>query len=94
MAEIVVCPSCGGATLAKYGKAPSGAQKYRCLNGECSRQFVAGSTHLIDPTVKNIVLGLLAEGVPPAKIQRAVKSVSRRWIYELRRQGRGFANGR
>ena len=93
MAEIV-CPSCRGVNLAKYGKAPSGAQKYRCLNNECLRQFVAGSTHLMDPAVKDIVLGLLAEGVPPAKIQRAVKSVSRRWIYELRRQYHGLANGR
>jgi transposase-like protein len=80
------CPKCGSARLERYGKTSAGLQKYRCLLPDCRRQFVAGSEHLIDADIKNIVLQLLAQQVPPTRIKRAVAGISLRWIYELKRR--------
>jgi len=84
----LVCPSCKCADLAKYGKTKAGLQKYRCRRELCGRQFVAGSTHLIDPKVKTMVLNMIAVGVSTKKISQAVPGLSRRWIQELKRRKR------
>lgn len=84
--ETVSCPECGGTDLLKYGKAGSGKQKYRCKNQECRHQFVAGSTYLIDEKTKRVIIALLAQGVEPVIISKAISDVSLRWIYELRRR--------
>lgn len=96
--EDVSCPECGGKKLARYGKTAAGLQKYLCLTlsrrtadgkpFECRRQFVAGSTHMIDPDKKRIARELLAQGIPPKKIKAAVPEISLRWLYELRRRAR------
>ena len=83
------CPDCKGTRLQRYGKTAAGLQKYRCLDEfgrKCRRQFVAGSTHLIDPGKKKIILALLAQDTPPKKIKAAVEGISLRWIYALRRR--------
>ncbi len=54
----------------------------------CKRQFVAGSDHLIDRAKKETILDLLSQGVKPKIIKNAVKGVSIRWIYELKRRPR------
>ncbi len=84
--EIVKCPGCGSELLQKYGKTPAGKQKYRCMQENCRRQFVAGSTHRIDQGVKDIVIGLLKQNVSPAKISKSVPGISLRRIRELRRE--------
>jgi transposase-like protein len=86
--ESVNCPACKGNELQRYGKTKAGLQKYRCLAPRCRRQFVAGSTHLIDPEKKKIVQDLLGQGIPPKKIKAAVPEISVRWLYELRRKVR------
>lgn len=35
------CPSCGETALYRYGKGPSGKQRFRCL--VCGRQFTDGA---------------------------------------------------
>ncbi len=90
------CPSCKSTNLARYGKTAAGLQKYRCLETNCRRQFVAGSDYLIDQDVKALVLRLLAQGVEPPKIREALnpagatdetrKKISLRWIYQLKRK--------
>lgn len=82
----VSCPSCGGERLEKYGKTKAGLQKYRCLNDNCRRQFVAGSAHRIDAEIKKTVIGLLKQGVAPAVIFKSVSGISLRHIRELRRK--------
>lgn len=96
--EGVKCPECGGTKLTGYGKTKAGLQKYLCRSltkktadgtlFECRRQFVGGSTHLIDPEKKRIAQELLAQGVPPKKIRAAVPEISLRRLYELRKQSR------
>ena len=96
--EGVTCPECGGAKLARYGKTAAGLQKYLCRSlsrktadgkhFECRRQFVAGSTRLIDPDRKRIALELLAQKVDPVKIKAAVPEISLRWLYKLRKRSR------
>ena len=86
MDTVISCPDCGSARLEKYGKTAAGLQKYRCSLPECRRQFVAGSDHLVDASTKDIVLKLLAQGIPPAKITKIVAGISLRWIYELKRR--------
>jgi len=83
------CPDCGGGKLARYGKTTANLQKYRCLDEYgtgCSRQFVAGSNHLISASTRETVLRLLAENIPPGVIKKAIPGISLRWIYELRRR--------
>lgn len=84
------CPDCGG-PIQKYGKTPSGAQRYRCKVAGCRRQFVPGADHLIDPDTKKIVMRMINENVQPCKIYRAVngdepEKISLQWIYKLRRK--------
>jgi len=83
------CPECGGTGLARYGKTPAGKQKYKCGDPKCRHQFVAGSDHLIDPTVKDRVIKLLSANVRPKQIAKAEEGISLRWIYELRRRMKG-----
>ena len=83
---VTICPGCKGIKLTRYGKTTAGHQKFRCLVPGCRRQFVAGSDHLVDPTEKATVEGLLKEGVSPGKIARAMSGISRRWIYKLARR--------
>ncbi|OPY13674.1 MAG: hypothetical protein A4E66_00676 [Syntrophus sp. PtaB.Bin001] len=82
----IKCPSCGGDRRERYGKTKAGLQKYRCLNQKCRRQFVAGSAHRIDPKVKEIVIGLLRQNIPPATIAKSVSGISLRRIRELRQE--------
>lgn len=84
--EKEACPVCGGERLQKYGKTKAGLQKYRCMKEHCGRQFVAGSTHRIDQSVKEIVIGLLRQNVAPAVIAKSVPGISLRRIRELRRE--------
>jgi transposase-like protein len=87
-APSLVCPSCLGTDLAKYGRTKAGLQKYRCRRELCGRQFVAGSTHLLDPKVKTMVMNLIAAGLSTKYISTAVPGLSRRWIRELKRRKR------
>ena len=81
----VRCPACGEIRCWKYGTAPNGRQRYRCH--VCRRQFVADSDHRIDRDAHDIVASLLAQGVAPRKIARALPGrISLRWIYELRKR--------
>ena len=75
----------------KYGKTSTGRQKYKCLDPGCRRQFVYGSTHLVDAETKRFVINFLAQGIAPTKIRKAVPGISLRWIYEL---GRRMKNDR
>lgn len=89
--EGVSCPDCKGTRLERYGKTKAGLQKYRCLDEKaigCRRQFVAGSTHRIDPEKKKIAQDLLAQDIAPEKIKAAVPEISLRWLYKLRRKGK------
>ena len=86
MEKEIICPDCGSARLEKYGKTPAGLQKYRCQLPHCRRQFTPGSDHLIDAYKKNIVLKLLEQQMPAAKIIKVVAGVSLRWVYELKRR--------
>lgn len=82
----IKCPGCGSSRLCRYGKTAAGRQKWRCVEGGCRRQFVPGSTHLLDQGEKDAVLRLLATGFSPRKIQEAFPKISKRWIYELKRR--------
>jgi transposase-like protein len=82
----VKCPDCRGDRLEKYGTTKAGLQKYRCLNEECRRQFVPGSSHLVDKSTRQIVEQLLKANVKPAIIAKATPGVKRRWIYDLRKR--------
>jgi transposase-like protein len=90
----VTCPDCGSARVQKYGKNGAGAQRYRCLQEDCRRQFVPGSDHLIDPEIKALVLRMINAEVHPRKIYIAVnpdgedkeEKISLRWIYKLMRR--------
>ena len=81
----ILCPQCGSAGVVRFGKAASGRQKYNCR--DCGRQFVPDpGNRRIDEETKRVVLQLLAEGVPPAKIKSAYPDVSLRWIYTQRKR--------
>jgi len=80
------CPDCGGNTLILYGKTKAGKQKYKCKNPDCVRQFVAESTHLIDPRDMDTILRMLAAKFAPTIIKTAVPDVSLSRIYQLRRK--------
>ena len=84
----ISCPECGGTDLIKYGETPAGKQKYRCSAANCRHQFVAGSTHLIDDKTRRVVKSLLAEGVSPVKIKKAIPEVSLSWIRQLKRRAK------
>ena len=84
--KTVTCPSCGGDRLEKYGKTKAGLQKYRCLNSECRRQFVAGSAHRVKSETRETVIGLLKQDVAPTVISKSVSGISLRRIRELRRK--------
>ncbi len=87
--EGIKCPGCGVSRwVVKYGKTRAGLQKYRCRDRECGRQFVAGSDHRLAAKTKDVVLKLLAADVPPRAIADAIRDISLRWIYELRRKGK------
>ena len=89
------CPYCAG-PVQKYGKTPSGDQRYRCLTQGCRRQFVPGSDHPVAPEIKALVLGMIDAEIDPDKIYQIVnkdnqKNISLRWIQKLRRK---VINGR
>lgn len=82
--KLIRCPDCGGA-VCKYGKTNQGAQRYRCLDSGCRRQFdPEAKKKKISPTVTAIVAGLIAQGVSTTKIHTAVAVVSKRWINKQR----------
>jgi len=87
----VTCPECASTQAQKYGKTPGGAQRYRCLNSKCRRQFVPGSDHLITPEIKSMVMRMINADVHPRIIYQAVndqgkEKISLRWIYKLKRR--------
>jgi transposase-like protein len=82
----VRCPDCGSGRLCRYGKTEAGKQKYRCLEPNCHRQFVAGSDHLMSRETRKLVEGLLAQDIHPKKIASAIPGISLRWLCELRRR--------
>ena len=84
----VKCPDCSSVYLTRYGKTQAGRQKYRCLEVDCQRQFVAGSHHLVDKEVKARVEKALAAGVNPGQIAQVETGISLRWIYKLQRKMR------
>lgn len=90
------CPYCAG-PVQKYGKTPSGDQRYRCMKQGCRRQFVQGADHLVTPEIKALVLGMIDAGIHSRKIYQSVnsasaflddnkKNISLRWIQKLRRK--------
>jgi transposase-like protein len=88
--QSINCPDCGG-PVQKYGKTPSGVQRYRCVADGCLRQFIPGSDHLIEPEVKALVLRMIDADVHPKKIYQSVngdgpEKISLRWIQILRRK--------
>lgn len=91
----ISCPDCRGIRLEKYGLTRAGLQKYRCLDPNCRRQFVAGSDHRVDEKTQALVKQLLAKYIDPRAIAEALipvddkeakPPISLRWIYELRRR--------
>jgi len=85
MTDHICCPQCGSAGVVRYGKAASGRQKYKCR--DCNRQFVPDpGNRRIDEETKRVVLQLLTEGVPAAKIKSAYPDVSLRWIYTQKKR--------
>jgi transposase-like protein len=84
--EGLKCPECGGERLEKYGRTSAGRQKLRCLDADCRRQFVVGSTRMIHPQTRALVERSIKAKIPPPQIKEVVSGISLRWIYELRRR--------
>lgn len=70
--------------VARNGKAPDGRQKYKCLAGQCGRQFIPGVRRVRGES-KAIAARLLLSGVSAAVIHSAMPELSLRAIYRLRR---------
>ncbi len=83
------CPTCHGSKFLKYGRTRAGLQKYRCMDPDCRRQFVAGSKHMLSPKIKDLVIQKLSAGIHPTVIIKEIgPEVSLRWVYALRRKMR------
>jgi insertion element IS1 protein InsB len=74
---MLTCPNCTSGKIIKFGKTKYGKQKHSCK--DCGRQFVAGSTHLIDELRRGQIRRLLQERISLRGISRAMQ-VSMTWL--------------
>jgi len=82
MSEII-CPDCGCSKIKKNGHIHTGAQNYKCLSPECSRQFILNPTKkYISEEERELVKRLLLERISLSGICRVV-GVSETWLFKF-----------
>jgi transposase-like protein len=70
----VKCPYCGSTKVVKFGKHPTGVQRYACHNEECSRSVfqLDYKYHACEPGVKFRILEMAINGSGVRDIARVL----------------------